>query len=624
MLLPPGMKIDLPPHLQGVLQDFIERAGMAVSPQQILVDAADLIGAGLAADRAGLAEFDGDGDGFTIRYDWTGAGMASLAGRHSMRDWQPGLPATLRQGTPIIVRDALASGQDAAPAAPFALHEERAGIAVPLIKSGRLAAALYVHQRAARAWTGAELRLASAMAELTWTAVERARGDAASRDLDLAFRGIFNSNLHAMALLALDGTVLDMNRAALRATGATPGMVIGRPIWATAWWPGTASDGAAARLEAAVATAATGTPVRYHEHVSAPGGRLVTMLVTIRPARDAAGRITHLVPESYDMTGQPLQLPEQIKDEAWQRTFAHAAAPTQPHPEGTPARRRADTPDAALHGNATILLCDGDDTHRFTTAQFLRAAGYAVLEADTADAALALGGALRAVDLVLTDIELPGAYGWMLSLQLRATFPSLPVIITGQAGPLSGLTAEAVLIKPVTIPMLSDAVLQQLGRKPMRKTTQAGFPRPIQTLAIRLLYLQWQAARRQPGAVPFLSDIHPEPFGLSPYSFTVAVEPGDPPRFRYVSAGDALNRRLVHMLGGAPLGDTGQERDLFGNLVAIYQNCVRTGGPVYQAARYDFGDGYPVRMERLLLPVTESSGVIDHLIGVVYFSEPAA
>jgi hypothetical protein len=44
--------------------------------------------------------------------------------------------------------------------------------------------------------------------------------------------------------------------------------------------------------------------------------------------------------------------------------------------------------------------------------------------------------------------------------------------------------------------------------------------------------------------------------------------------------------------------------------------------PVYQSARFDFGEGDPLHLERLVLPVSEDTLRITHLVGVAVFSEP--
>jgi CheY-like chemotaxis protein len=100
----------------------------------------------------------------------------------------------------------------------------------------------------------------------------------------------------------------------------------------------------------------------------------------------------------------------------------------------------------------TILLVEDDDAVRQVTGILLGGLGYRVLEAAQARAALALLEAERAVDLLLTDIVMPGG---MSGLELAAVamrrHPALRVILTsGDATAVAAVPApvDAVLQKP--------------------------------------------------------------------------------------------------------------------------------------------------------------------------------
>ena len=62
-------------------------------------------------------------------------------------------------------------------------------IAVPLVKDGRLVAALCVSRGASRAWAPHEIELVRETAERTWEAVERARAEEALRQSEERFAG---------------------------------------------------------------------------------------------------------------------------------------------------------------------------------------------------------------------------------------------------------------------------------------------------------------------------------------------------------------------------------------------------------------------------------------------------
>jgi two-component system cell cycle sensor histidine kinase/response regulator CckA len=79
-----------------------------------------------------------------------------------------------------------------------------------------------------------------------------------------------------------------------------------------------------------------------------------------------------------------------------------------------------------------VLLVDDDEAVRRVTARFLALLGYTVVEAG--NAAQALAAAEGPVDVVLSDIVLPGIRGPALLEQLRSRRPSLrTVLMTGYA-----------------------------------------------------------------------------------------------------------------------------------------------------------------------------------------------
>jgi len=124
----------------------------------------------------------------------------------------------------------------------------------------------------------------------------------------------------------------------------------------------------------------------------------------------------------------------------------------------------AAAPDPALHGGATILLVEDDELVRPMTAGLLRDLGYTVEEAASAEAASALVHTLERLDLVVTDVAMPGADGPTLAARLRAERPALPVLfVTGHLlGP--ALAGEAVLRMPFAGADLGVMVLKGLGR----------------------------------------------------------------------------------------------------------------------------------------------------------------
>jgi CheY-like chemotaxis protein len=84
---------------------------------------------------------------------------------------------------------------------------------------------------------------------------------------------------------------------------------------------------------------------------------------------------------------------------------------------------------AATSGNETILLVEDEEVVRLMLAEALTGQGYAVLNAGRGANALALAEkAARPIDLLVTDISMPGMTGWDLAGSLRANRPGLPVL----------------------------------------------------------------------------------------------------------------------------------------------------------------------------------------------------
>lgn len=97
----------------------------------------------------------------------------------------------------------------------------------------------------------------------------------------------------------------------------------------------------------------------------------------------------------------------------------------------TPVSRPAPAPRLVAAG--TVLLVDDEDLVRASTAEMLAELGYAVVEADSAEAALARVDAGLTPDLVVTDHLMPGLTGTDLALALRTRRIERVLIVSGYA-----------------------------------------------------------------------------------------------------------------------------------------------------------------------------------------------
>ena len=96
-----------------------------------------------------------------------------------------------------------------------------------------------------------------------------------------------------------------------------------------------------------------------------------------------------------------------------------------------PIERPGNVAPETLRGSETILLVEDEAPVRAVTRQLLERNGYTVLEAPEGAAALALVAGERGsrhVDLLLTDVIMPGMSGRELADQLKARRPELRVL----------------------------------------------------------------------------------------------------------------------------------------------------------------------------------------------------
>ena len=119
---------------------------------------------------------------------------------------------------------------------------------------------------------------------------------------------------------------------------------------------------------------------------------------------------------------------------------------------------------AARPMKATILVVEDELLVRAAACDELRDRGYTVIEAKSADEALLVLRSPLRVDLVLTDLVMPGAMdGAALVKLIRAEFPVLKVVMVSGQSPNPALQAllDGYFSKPVALSQIAS-YLQQL------------------------------------------------------------------------------------------------------------------------------------------------------------------
>lgn len=135
-----------------------------------------------------------------------------------------------------------------------------------------------------------------------------------------------------------------------------------------------------------------------------------------------------------------------------------------------------------VSGSETILLVEDEEFVRNVTQEVLELSGYKVLVARDAQEAMTLADTHEGgIDLLLTDVVMPGMNGRQFAKRLRETEPTLKTIF------MSGYTenlvlrediereCSAFLQKPFTLELLSATVRDVLDSREPRSDTAASY-----------------------------------------------------------------------------------------------------------------------------------------------------
>lgn len=138
----------------------------------------------------------------------------------------------------------------------------------------------------------------------------------------------------------------------------------------------------------------------------------------------------------------------------------------------SPAERPSATHLARPEGPQTILLVEDNELVRQSAVQQLRQAGFEVLAAADAAQAFAWLASDQQIDLLFTDIVMPGGMnGVELAGEARRTHPDLPVLLTSGYNEAAGYensdlpTGVAMLTKPYRREMLLNQLTAMLSQR---------------------------------------------------------------------------------------------------------------------------------------------------------------
>jgi signal transduction histidine kinase/ActR/RegA family two-component response regulator len=137
---------------------------------------------------------------------------------------------------------------------------------------------------------------------------------------------------------------------------------------------------------------------------------------------------------------------------------------------------RVDALHASTRSTGHVLLVEDDDQVAALTAEMVAELGYSVTRVATADAALGALANGRPLDLVFSDVMMPGTMnGIELALEVRRRRPELPVVLTSGYAEAAKRAANRddvqILKKPYSLSELRTAFdAHPMGRMPEKST----------------------------------------------------------------------------------------------------------------------------------------------------------
>ncbi len=171
-----------------------------------------------------------------------------------------------------------------------------------------------------------------------------------------------------------------------------------------------------------------------------------------------------------------------IYSEVGRGTSVRMFLPVDPHAP-TEKKRSAPRKDTPVRGEETILVVEDNPEVREVAVALLENLGYTVLEAENGRSALAVLGTDQKVDLLFTDIVMPGGMdGTDLARAARLTRPNLPIVFaTGYAEAAmvherQVVTADSLVSKPYRRAELAEKIRNALTGLPPGDANDVGAP----------------------------------------------------------------------------------------------------------------------------------------------------
>jgi PAS domain S-box-containing protein len=191
------------------------------SPEEITLTAARLLGGHLGAHRCAYAHVDDDQDSFHLTGNFTD-GLPSAVGRYRFSAFGDDCLRSLHAGLPWNVADSETDLRTQPVVAMYRQISLRAVVCVPVLKAGRLVAAMALHQSVPRPWTPADVELLAGVASRCWESIERTRVTQELRENEARYRTLLETISSVVWRADGHGQVVDPVPSWEDFTGQTP------------------------------------------------------------------------------------------------------------------------------------------------------------------------------------------------------------------------------------------------------------------------------------------------------------------------------------------------------------------------------------------------------------------
>ncbi len=200
---------------QRLLVEILQSHREAADPEAVVQVTSEALARHLSVQRVGF--HDVKDTQIVLLPGWTSASVEPIERVWPASATNDAYRELVSQGRSVVIDDVASS-----PLASGVGLESvgvQAALSIPIMRSGRRSAGMYVHSTVPRRWTSAEVALAREVADHTWDAVERLRAEAARREGEALAQTISDNSTQALILMDHRGYVQYANVACLEMTG---------------------------------------------------------------------------------------------------------------------------------------------------------------------------------------------------------------------------------------------------------------------------------------------------------------------------------------------------------------------------------------------------------------------